>query len=625
MSVDRSVIREFLGQHAPFDSMSSTSLDALTSQLDIEYFRRGTQIAGPEHAAQSLLIVRTGVIEERTASGSLIACYEPGDAAGAEQLALGTSSKSTKLQAREDTLVYTLGADRFISMCQQQPSFALFFTAKATERLRAANASSQAAGVDAALTTSVGKVVGRRMIQVDGSATIRQAARTMTEARTSSVFVAHAEGLGIVTDRDLRTRVVAQGASVDDAVTTIMSTPLAHIDADSSVVDALMTMLELGVHHLGVSEGGRVVGAVTVNDLVQSLAANPVLLQRELRRQGSVEGLAKVSAKQGEVALQLIDSGARAADVHRVLSHIADTIVRRLVQLFLDASQSGSGPPIDPKSFAWMSFGSHARHESALGSDQDNGLVIVDEGAAPLESYAALSNWVCAGLAACGYPRCQGGIMASNPEWRQPLQGWRKYFETWTSEPSRDAVMRGSIFFDQRCIAGNESLAQVLGAHVTRSVQAQPLFVAHLARDAFSRTPPIGWFGRFVLEHHGERGDSLDLKHRGLIPIVDLARTYALLSGCQEANTAQRLRWAAEHGALSHQGAEELLDALEWIAKLRLLHHARCLHLGRPLDNYLDPDEISSADRRHLRDAFSVVKTMQEAFAQSHQLGALSA
>jgi CBS domain-containing protein len=617
MPADLTPVVEFLRSVTPFDSLADAELERIASRIEIEYFRRGALVVGEGVLVDRLYVVRSGELTESVSSGSLTATYNVGDAAAPPPPDAASSARRTRLHATQDTLAYTLDRARFDELCREQPGVALFFTARAGERLHASVAADPTSSLG--WTRPIASVVRCAALIVRGNSSIRQVASQMRDRRVSSAFVDHEGQLGIITDRDLRSRVVAEAIDVETPVSSIMSCPLLSIDRESSVLDAMLTMLQHGVHHLGVTASKSLVAAITVSDVVQTLAANPVTLVREVHRQQTLDGLIQAAKRRGEVAVQLIESGTRAADVHRILTSIGDSVHRRLLELFWK-DHGGDAP----ERYAWLSFGSQARQEHALGSDQDNGLLLGEGVAADDARFAELSDWMREGLDACGYPRCRGDIMASNPRWRQPLSMWKRYFSQWIDEPSRDAVMHGSIFFDLRCVHGNVALADDLQRHICGKIKDKPLFIAHMARDALSRRPPIGLFGRLILERAGEHSDSLDLKHRGLSPIVDLARAYALGSGCAEANTLDRLRCAENRGALSQDGSQELRDAYEFISLLRLRHHAECLKQGGGVDNHLVPDELSASDRRHLRDAFSVVKTLQDAFEHSHQLGALS-
>jgi CBS domain-containing protein len=328
-----------------------------------------------------------------------------------------------------------------------------------------------------------------------------------------------------------------------------------------------------------------------------------------------------VEQRRTRVLQRLINAGARAVDVHRVLTLIGDAVTRQLIQLAeVELSQHGLAKM---PSYCWIALGSQARHELNLGSDQDNALILGPGVSPDNESARWLSETVCMGLAACGYPRCPGDVMASTASWRQPLREWQRCFEGWIDEPQKMATMQASIFFDMRAVAGDESLAASLLATVGPKAQKNSIFLAHMAKNALSLRPPLGLFRRFALEKGGEHKDTLDLKHRGLGPVVGLARLFALEAGYHGANTVERLSAASESAAVSREGASELQSAFEWIALLRFKHQSSCLSNGQAPDSFVPPDALSSSERRHLRDAFRVIQSMQDSVQVSRHLGAL--
>jgi CBS domain-containing protein len=178
-----------------------------------------------------------------------------------------------------------------------------------------------------------------------------------------------------------------------------------------------------------------------------------------------------------------------------------------------------------------------------------------------------------------------------------------------------------SIFFDLRLIHGDETLFEDLHKTVLEKCRKNRIFQAYMAANALTHRPPIGFFRNIVLIHGGDHDHTMDLKHNGIVPIVDLARVYALAGGITAVNTFDRLEAAREAKVLSNDGAEDLRDALEFISMVRLHHQASRIRAGVPADNFVPPEELSSFDRSHLKSAFGVVKTMQAALSGSYQLG----
>jgi CBS domain-containing protein len=235
--------------------------------------------------------------------------------------------------------------------------------------------------------------------------------------------------------------------------------------------------------------------------------------------------------------------------------------------------------------------------------------------------FTTLANWVCDGLNACGFVYCPGEAMASNQEWRQPLRTWRQYFNDWITKPEPKALMLASIFFDLRPVHGEQKLYKRLQLEILNKTRDNGIFTAHMAANALTHRPPLGFFRRFVLIHDGEHDDTLDIKHRGIVPITDIARVLSLTSGINAINTTDRLKTAINLGALSEEMGENLIDALEFIASLRIRHQADQIRRGDKPDNYLAPDDLSALERKHLKDAFKVIEEMQGTMENRYQLG----
>ena len=231
-----------------------------------------------------------------------------------------------------------------------------------------------------------------------------------------------------------------------------------------------------------------------------------------------------------------------------------------------------------------------------------------------------MTEFVTDGLDACGYVYCPGEVMARTDQWRQPVKVWKQYFTKWIDQPEPKALMLSSIFFDLRGIYGDMSLIVPLQDLVRDKAPKNRLFVGHMVANALTHTPPLGFFRNFVLTRGGAHGDALDLKHAGVVPVVDIARIVALESGLSEANTFDRLTAEGSGKVVSPSGRRDLLDAYEFIAATRLEHQAKQIRRGELPDNFMRPEELSHFERDHLRDAFSVIKTIQSALANAHPI-----
>jgi len=237
------------------------------------------------------------------------------------------------------------------------------------------------------------------------------------------------------------------------------------------------------------------------------------------------------------------------------------------------------------------------------------------------EYFSELARFVCDGLNACGYVYCPGEMMAMTDQWRQPQRRWAEYFHQWTSVPDPTALMLTCVFFDQRLVYGKRELLDTLRKDVLTRSREQSIFLAFMVGNALTHQPPLNWLGNLSLIKSGENEGTIDLKHTGIVPIVDLARVYALAGGSPAVNTRERLENAAASGEITEQRVRDLLDALEYLSTLRIQHQARRMSEGHAADNFLRPDELSNLERGHLREAFAIVKSLQGVLENRYQAG----
>ncbi|NNL18016.1 MAG: histidine kinase, partial [Boseongicola sp.] len=284
------------------------------------------------------------------------------------------------------------------------------------------------------------------------------------------------------------------------------------------------------------------------------------------------------------------------------------TATRRLLKL---AEVELGEPPVP---YLWLACGSQGRQEQTGVSDQDNCLILSDDiEDSDLPYFIDLAKFVSDGLDTCGYFYCPGDMMATNPRWCQPLRVWREYFRGWIANPDPEAQMLASVMFDLRPIGGDESLFDNLQQETLTSAAKNSIFTAHMISNSLKHQPPLGLLRGLATIRSGDHRNQLDLKHNGVVPVVDLGRIYTFLAQLRAVNTRARLVGAIEAGVVSKSGGADLLDAYDLIATTRLEHQTTEIKAGKNPSNYLDPSELSDFERSHLRDAFVVVKTMQAA------------
>lgn len=617
MEVEQFEVYEFLRRFAPFNSLPEPVLKEVAAAAEVGYFRGGTQIVQFGQPLDALHVIRSGTVEVYRRSGELYNRLDEGDIFG--QLGL-LMSRRVRFPARAvtDTLLYFIPAAVFDDLFENHESFADYVEIEDRTRLR--QAVTQARGANDSMTSKVMPLVTRTPVTLEEGATVRQAAARMTEEGVSSLIItadksreggsgAAGHGMaGIVTDRDLRTRVLAAGLSLDTPVADVMSRELVTIESGQRVFEALLSMLRHNLHHLPVLRRGKPVGMIAISDIVRYESQNSLFVVGRILRQNTVDDLASLAPEVRSSFVRLVNEDANSHMVGSAMAVIGRSFKQRLLEL----AEEALGPP--PVPYCYLALGSMARDEQGIVTDQDNALIIDDrfDKSRHDDYFLKLARFVSDGLARCGYVYCSGGVMATNEKWRQPLHVWRKYFADWIDRPSPEALLNSSIFFDLDGVFGRTEWVEQLRSEIAARAKGNHYFLACMARNALNRTPPLGFFKSFVLEKDGKQRDTINLKRRGTAPLTDLVRVHALAVGSKSQNTFDRLEDVVEAKALSAAIGSELRDALEFIALVRIRHQALELEAGQEADNSVEPERLSHFERRSLKDAFQVLSNAQK-------------
>ena len=619
MEPSRDDIAATLRSATGFRKLSDADREGLIDHLSIESQPAAATLVELGHVLEHVYIVHSGSLEIRSATGKVFARLKPGDVLGARAPS-ADGRASYRAIATEQAVVLKLPRQDFKSLLELHPRFETYFDRVGFERGQSGGTDGLPAR-DAAIdlmTTTARDLMTSGPITTPPSAPLLESARLMRQHNVSCLPVIENERVvGILTDTDLRNRVIAEAADVNRPTGDFMTTQPATLDCDALAFDALVLMMKNDISHLPLLSDDRLVGILTNTNLVRAQSRSAVYMIGEIHRYEHVANMATVVGQIPDLLVALVESGASAHKIGRIITSICDALTHRLIAL---AEQRFGRPPVP---YVWAACGSQGRQEQTGISDQDNCLIIDDsyDEAAHGAYFTDLAKFISDGLNECGYFYCPGDMMATNPEWRQPVKRWHGYFSEWIDNPGPKAQMLASVMFDLRPIHGKLSLFTELQKATLERARKNSIFVAHLLSNALTHTPPLGFFGMFSLEG-GEHRGTMNLKQNGVVPVVDIARVYALEAAITEVNTHRRLEEGRSASVMSKSGAADLLAAFEFIAMTRLRHQARQIRAGKKPDNYMAPNEISHLERDQLKKAFQVVKTIQSALSNAHQIGA---
>ncbi|USD34178.1 MULTISPECIES: DUF294 nucleotidyltransferase-like domain-containing protein [Vibrio] len=608
-------IKNFLSQHPPFDELEEEVLNFITKHVEISYFREDTPVIHFGDEIHDLYMVRSGVVEVYRRKGELYNRLDEGALFG--QMGLLTNNKVRfPVKAIKDTLVYCIPEPVFQELYDNHEAFADFVEVEDTARLRQAVSSTNEQND---LTTSkVRTLLTGEAPFLEKTETIQNAAIKMAEENVSSLLIIDPDILedneednsplvGIITDRDLCTRVLAEGLDASDEVSSVMTTEVISLDHNAYVYEAMLTMLRYNVHHLPVLKDKKPIGIIEATDIVRYESQNSLLLVSSIFQQQSIEELASLSEQVKDSFVRLVNEDANSHMVGSAMSVIGRSFKQRIIEL---AEEELGEPPIP---YCFLALGSMGRDEQILVTDQDNAIILdnsyVEE--KHNEYFDALAKKICDGLNECGYTYCTGDIMATNPDWRMTRTEWEECFADWIDDPNPKALLNASIFFDLVGVYGRLKWAEQLNGFIVRRARRNNRFLACLARNAMNRTPPLGFFKDFVMEKDGQHKNSINLKRRGTAPLADLIRVHALAVGSRSTNSFERLDDIHEAGILPKGKARDLRDALEFISMVRIRHQAFDVENQIEPDNNIEPENLSDFERRNLKDAFQILSNAQ--------------
>ena len=610
MQIELLEIRDHLNRFPPFDALPEETLDSIAGQVEVAYFKAGTDILLYGADIHELHYVRSGAVEIYRRHGELYNRLSEGDIFGQAGL-LRSNKVRFPARAIEDSLIYFIPAPLFAQLCEQYDHFADFVEAEGQSRLKSA-VESQGKASDL-MQIKVRTLISRQPVCASRDTPVQQAAQLMTEQSVSSLVIldsgeAGASMVGILTDRDLRTRVLAVGLDSATPVSQVMSPNPITIQADDSVFEAMLSMLRHNIHYLPVVQRRRAVGMINLSDIIRYESQSSLYLVNSIFNQPDVAGLQGLLPDLRGTFVRMANEQATAHMIGSAMAGIGRAFTQRLLEL----AEQKLGPP--PVPYCFLAAGSMARDEQLVVTDQDNALILDDRFDPALHDayFAELAKFVSDGLASCGYTYCKGGIMASNRQWRQPLKVWRDYFSQWIDKPNPQTLLNSSIFFDLDGVHGEIDLAENLKELLAEKASNSPAFLAAMARNALNRTPPLGFFRTFVMETDGQQKHIINLKGRGTAPLTDLIRVHALACGSKAQNSLERLDAIAKTKLLQPEAISQLRYALEFLSMVRIRHQANAVAEGREPGNYIEPEKVSASDRHNLKEAFQVLSNAQK-------------
>ncbi|MHB1085518.1 MAG: DUF294 nucleotidyltransferase-like domain-containing protein [Thiobacillus sp.] len=616
---------DHLSQFAPFDQMESEHVLWLAQHATLAYFAKGEAVLSPEQGDPvPFFIIKQGVVQ-----GEQVTSQTP-DAPAWLELSegecfplgalLANRPVTSVYRAGSDVFCYLVSATDFLQLTRLSAAFYDFCTRRIANLLEHSQhliqaGYSKASAEQQSMSSSLSAIIRREPVTCSADDPIRQALQAMQDHGVGAmVAVDNHLPKGILTLHDVLSRIVLADADLDQPVISVMSTQLTTLPPHAPAHEAALAMAKQGIRHVLVTDHGKLIGVVSEKDLFNLQRVGLSRISNAIRHAATLDLLKQCAQDIQQLARNMLAQGVAAEHLTQIITTLNDLLTTRIIELELAAN------PIEDIEFCWLALGSEGRFEQTLNTDQDNGIIFAPTAnqtpAALREILLPFAKRINDALDACGFPLCNGFVMASNPKWCLSLEEWQGTFDNWIYHGAPMDLLHSTIFFDFRPLYGADHLGTALREWLQTAAPKNSRFLHQLAVNALRNRPPLGVVRDFVT------GDdhTVDLKLNGITPFVDAARIFSLAVGGSQTNTLERLREIAAPLRIQKHDIDAYCDAFLFIQLLRLRLHHEQNEQGKPLTNRVDPDTLNTLDRRILKEVFRQARKLQTKLGLDYQV-----
>ncbi len=606
----------FLKEYPPFSFLNEKELEDISVNITIQYVEEADVIfQESEPNTGFVYVLRKGSVElykTTDAINVLIDKCEPGDVFGVRSVLTAQLYKMTA-KASEESLIYSIRTEQFKKILEENHQFALFFAAgyASGQIIAGKNRVESKFNLPEKESEPV-LIYPETVLTCTVENSVYEAAELMSSRKVGSIIIVDSDflPLGIITDTDLRNKVLAKRLPDSTSVTAIMTSPVQTIGPNPTIVEVQITFMKSQIHHLVVTEDGtnksRLKGIISDHDIIMSGNNHPAAFLKEIRNSNDPLKWKETRNKLDVLTNHFLGNEASIPLISTLITSINDAIIQKAIEYaIIQVPEAGSIP------FSWLCLGSEGREEQLLRTDLDNAIVFRSNGNIENEQNILLkvAEIVIGVLIDCGFEKCPANIMATNPEYCQPVDKWKEYYSDWIRQPDEKALMNATIFFDFRAVIGNEDIEEELQGFLLNEIKSFPIFINFLAKNALQNPPPLSFFNKFLVEKSGEHKDEFDIKKRAMMPLSDIARLLLLSSGkIGIQNTIERLKFISSTEDKNSSLFNDAVQAFEVFLKIRAKNGLQNNDSGR----FIDISALSKLEKQSLKNAFQVISEIQE-------------
>jgi len=576
----------------PFELLSSNELDNLMKKVDIAYYPKDTLLISPTLPSIVFYIIIKGSVKELI-DDEVHNVFSSGDSFDGD--ALIYSKTKAKFIVDEDLICYEIKKEDFLDLMQNKDiqSYFLQDLVSRHQSLKDYDTQSDLSGF---LIAKVSDIFLHKACIVPAGESIYTSLVSQEELKAKVILVEEDSTYSIVTDTDIRVKMILGSLHVEDAIEKIATKNIITIDINDFLFNALLTMTHKEIKRLVVTDGKKVVGILEQLDLLSYFANHSHLVSVQIDKAQSIDDLKNLQKDLKNLIITLRAKGVKVRYITKLVSTLNIKIYKKVFNMCVrDKLQ---------KECALLVMGSEGREEQTLKTDQDNALIIKDGSTCrELDDAMIKLNGY---LLELGFPTCRGNVMVTNKYWAKEVKEYKTSVDTWTHELSQKSVQDLSVFLDAKCVAGNEELFEEVNLYMYSQFSQRDDILAHIAKAILNFETPISMFSSFITA----KENMLDIKKGGIFALVHGIRTLSLEHEIKLTNTIERIKELNNIGVFDKNFATELIESFDTLSSIRL----KAMLDAKTLDdsNLIDPKVLEKNQRDLLKDSFRVVNKFKK-------------
>lgn len=590
--------KQFLASIHPFDTLTPRQMEHIIGVMDIAYYPQNEILITPQKLSDRLFLIIKGIVLEYE-DDEVVGVYQPLDTFDAQGLL--NREHHHLFRVDEELLCYELPAKMFLELTAENRAFKSYYLEDMATRIREFGRSKETEEFSSFMIARVRDAYLHRPYIADADVPVIEAIQGMEQEKAKTILVRGGEKLGIVSDTDIRRKLLLVGESIDIPVGNIATFPVVGISTDAFLFNALLLMTRHAIKRLIVFEKGSVVGILEQMDLLSYFSNHSHLVAVQISKARNLDELERASRDIIYLIRTLNVKGVKVRYITKLVSELNQQVYRKLFDMII--------PEAWHERCALVIMGSEGRHEQILKTDQDNALIL-EEGFEPEDLEAVAARFIQT-LEQFGFPPCPGNLMITNADWRQSAEAFKRRVDDWIDTPTSGAMMDLAIFMDGICVAGVKGLFEEVKEYTLIRLENHPTMLAMFARAVENFETPLSLFANFITGQSGHK-DELDLKKGGIFPLVHGVRSLAMERKIPQTNTVERIKTLNNEGVIDRAFATELIEAFNFLLTLRLKTHLEKLDRGGTLDNFVNPNRLNKLERDLLKDSFRIVNAFKK-------------